>query len=226
MSNYLTEIENKFSRIHGKSKLLSPLDWALAQSWENAGIPLRIVLRAMDDVQKNFAAKKRPNKINSLSYFTQAVEREFADFSKSQIGKSTEKTENDMNDFLILDDSAVFIENNLLPFFDCNYFRENTLSDLMCAAISKVRSELIILIDDINSKQLNTGEIETRLSEIASEFDLSLVADFTDAARQKIINEAQAEYPKYKITDQVMQKILIRKCYRKFGLPELTLFAL
>lgn len=104
MNNYFEEIENAYVRIRGTHILLNPLDWALAQSWENKGIPLHIVLSAMADVQKRFNAQKRPDKINSLSYFTQAVEKSFIEYSKSQIGKSqpddTAETNVEMDGFV------------------------------------------------------------------------------------------------------------------------------
>jgi hypothetical protein len=47
--NYFTEIEEHFQRARGTSRfLLSPWDWALIESWKNAGIPLEAVLRGID----------------------------------------------------------------------------------------------------------------------------------------------------------------------------------
>lgn len=68
------------------------MDWGLAAQWETNGIPLRIVLRAMDDALKKHADQKRKDSINSLRYFTPAVEREFADWQTSQVGKSVADT--------------------------------------------------------------------------------------------------------------------------------------
>jgi hypothetical protein len=88
MSNYLQEIENAYSRGRGKLSRLNPLDWNLAATWENSGIPLRIVLSAMEIVFDNYRQKKRPGLINSLSYFTQEVEKQFTEWQAGQIGKS------------------------------------------------------------------------------------------------------------------------------------------
>ena len=39
--NYFTEIEEHFQRARGTGLfLLSPLDWALIESWKNAEVPL------------------------------------------------------------------------------------------------------------------------------------------------------------------------------------------
>ena len=43
--NYFTEIEEHFQRRRGTTLLLSTLDWALIETWKDAGIPLEAVLR-------------------------------------------------------------------------------------------------------------------------------------------------------------------------------------
>ena len=52
--NYFTEIEEHFQRARGTGLfLLSPLDWALIESWKNSGIPLEAVLRGIDGFGPN-----------------------------------------------------------------------------------------------------------------------------------------------------------------------------
>ena len=38
--NYFTEIEEQFLRRRGGGLLLTTLDWALIETWKDAGIPL------------------------------------------------------------------------------------------------------------------------------------------------------------------------------------------
>jgi hypothetical protein len=73
--NYFTEIEEHFQRARGTSLfLLSPLDWALVESWKNAGVPLAAVLRGIDEAfEKWRAGKPRARMVNSLAYCTQSV---------------------------------------------------------------------------------------------------------------------------------------------------------
>ena len=42
--NYFTEIEECFRRCRGTPHLLSTLDWALIESWKEAGFPLQAAL--------------------------------------------------------------------------------------------------------------------------------------------------------------------------------------
>jgi len=46
--NYFTEIEECFQRARGSPTLLSTLDWALIESWKDAGIPLEAVLTGIE----------------------------------------------------------------------------------------------------------------------------------------------------------------------------------
>ena len=46
--NYFTEIEEHWQQCRGTVTLLSPLDWALIESFQESGIPLEVVLRGME----------------------------------------------------------------------------------------------------------------------------------------------------------------------------------
>jgi DNA repair exonuclease SbcCD ATPase subunit len=73
--NYFTEIEDHFQRARGSSLfLLSPLDWALIESWKNSGVPLEAVLKGINDAFEKWHARKAKRRmINSLAYCAQAV---------------------------------------------------------------------------------------------------------------------------------------------------------
>jgi hypothetical protein len=74
--NYFTEIEESFRRCRGTPTLLSTLDWALIESWKEAGFPLTVVLLGIERSFEKF--KKRPQrfrKVNSLAYCSQEILR-------------------------------------------------------------------------------------------------------------------------------------------------------
>jgi hypothetical protein len=73
--NYFTEIEEHFQRARGTGLfLLSPLDWALIESWNNAGVPLEAVLRGIDAAFEKWRTRKVKNQmVNSLAFCAQAV---------------------------------------------------------------------------------------------------------------------------------------------------------
>ena len=73
--NYFTEVEERFQKARGTGLfLMSPLDWALVETWKNAGVPLEAALRGIDAAfEKWRTKKKRGQNVNSVAYCTQAV---------------------------------------------------------------------------------------------------------------------------------------------------------
>lgn len=71
---YFSEIEERFRRCRGTPTLLSTLDWALIESWKEAGIPLQAVVTGIDRAFEKYARRPhRFKKINGLAYCSQAV---------------------------------------------------------------------------------------------------------------------------------------------------------
>ena len=75
---YFTEIEDRFNRRRGSLLLLSTLDWALIETWREAGVPLEAVLRGIDVAfdryeTRSTRSKGRLRKVNGLAWCAQAV---------------------------------------------------------------------------------------------------------------------------------------------------------
>ena len=68
--NYFTEIEEHFQRARGTGLfLLSPLDWALIESWKIAGVPLEAVLKGIDEAFEKWRSRKvKRRNVNSIAY--------------------------------------------------------------------------------------------------------------------------------------------------------------
>jgi len=74
--NYFTEIEECYQKCRGSAHLLSPIDWALIESWKDAGIPLEAVEVGIARTFEKYARRpRRFQKVNSLGYCTQEVIR-------------------------------------------------------------------------------------------------------------------------------------------------------
>jgi hypothetical protein len=73
--NYFTEIEDHFQRARGTGLfLLSPLDWALIETWKNAAVPLEAALRGIDSAFEKWRGRKvKTQMVNSLAFCAQAV---------------------------------------------------------------------------------------------------------------------------------------------------------
>ena len=90
--NYFTEIEDTFVRRRGKHLLLSPIDWAMIEGWQERGIPLHIVLRAVESVFDVFDKNPGPRTIKGLLYCREEVEAQYQEWLGAQVGRSNEAT--------------------------------------------------------------------------------------------------------------------------------------
>lgn len=91
--NYFTEIEQRYQQRRGTGLLLSTLDWALIETWKDAGIPLQAVLRGIDETFDKY--ERRPSKtkkINSLAYCAQEVLGAAEDIKEAAVGADREQS--------------------------------------------------------------------------------------------------------------------------------------
>jgi len=74
--NYFTEIEEYFWRKRGAHLLVSPLDWAIVETWQKSGIPLAAVLKGIDRAFESYGRSRRAasgRSLKSLAYCVDAV---------------------------------------------------------------------------------------------------------------------------------------------------------
>ena len=85
--NYFTEIEEQFLRRRGAGLLLTTLDWALIETWKDAGIPLEAALRGIDAAFDRYDQRPtKTKKINSLAYCSQEVLAAAEDMKEAAVG--------------------------------------------------------------------------------------------------------------------------------------------
>jgi hypothetical protein len=94
--NYFTEIEERFQQRRGALLLLSTLDWALIESWREAGIPLDAVLRGIDAAFDKYEARQKRGQIrrvNGLAWCAQAVMEAAVELKEAATGTANSATE-------------------------------------------------------------------------------------------------------------------------------------
>lgn len=108
--NYFTEIEEHFQRARGTGLfLLSPLDWALIESWKNAGVPLEAVLRGIDAAFEKWRSRKvRTQMVNSLAFCAQAVATE----AQVMAGAAPAKQRGESAPPFSIDELRAYLEKN------------------------------------------------------------------------------------------------------------------
>ena len=91
--NYFTEIEERFQQRRGSILLLSTLDWALIETWREAGIPLEAALRGIDAAFDKYETRKARlrrggRRINGLAWCAQAVMEAAEELSEAAAGSA------------------------------------------------------------------------------------------------------------------------------------------
>src|SRR5262252_912966 len=95
--NYFTEIEERFQQRRGSLLMLSTLDWALIETWREAGIPLEAVLRGIDGAFDKYEARAlcaqgRLRKVNGLAWCAQSVMEATEEAMEASIGAASADT--------------------------------------------------------------------------------------------------------------------------------------
>ncbi|HEY6445474.1 MAG TPA: hypothetical protein VIY53_03370 [Acidobacteriaceae bacterium] len=89
--NYFTEIEERFQQRRGSILLLSTLDWALIDTWREAGIPLEAVLRGIDAAFDRYDARKsraHVRRINGLAWCAEEVMTAAENLREASVGSA------------------------------------------------------------------------------------------------------------------------------------------
>jgi hypothetical protein len=92
--NYFTEIEERFQQRRGSLLMLSTLDWALIETWREAGVPLEAVLRGIDNAfdkhdLKALRSSARTRKVNGLAWCAQSVMEAVEQAMEASIGTAS-----------------------------------------------------------------------------------------------------------------------------------------
>jgi len=89
--SYFSEIEDTFIRRRGKHLMLSPIDWALIEAWKERGVPLHVVVRAIEHAFDSHESKKQKRTVKTLLYCQEEVEAQYAEWLESRVGGHEEQ---------------------------------------------------------------------------------------------------------------------------------------
>ncbi|HEX2521655.1 MAG TPA: hypothetical protein VHP35_05965 [Terriglobia bacterium] len=230
--NYFTEIEEHFQKRRESLQLLSPLDWALIESFQEAGVPLEVVLRGIDLAFERHAKRKsKAQKVNSLSYCTQAILREFERLQENSVGKGrraeveTKREQNDRESLAeMIDRSAGQL----------NHAHDRVRSDglsLPPDLFEHIASSLALMKQEVlGSDSVDYEQLELRLCLLEEKILGALVAALSEekllALRTQVNQELNRHRRGLKAEQLAMleKKMINRKLLERFGVPRLSLF--
>jgi len=234
--NYFTEIEEYFWQKRGAHLLVSPLDWAIVETWQKAGIPLSAVLKGIDRAFENYARSRRAaggRQLKTLSYCVDAVLDAAEEEKETAAGTGPVTT-------AAKKEEETFSREALRMFFNRNVERFSAAA----AALRGGQPELASRMDETRTRladfsllaespgALDLEDLERRLT-VAEE---KLTAALTAGAPEEFLLEVRREmdhqlapYRRKMSSAQLAQlerQYMQKRLWERYNLPRLSLFYL
>jgi hypothetical protein len=239
--NYFTEIEETFIRRRGKNLLLSPLDWALIESWQEREVPLHIILRGIEQVFD--LIDKQPHRkrtVKSLLYCKEEIEAQFAEWLESQVGAAEVSGSR----------SQVPSSKSQVPGSDgeqssakSELFSEAAIKDHLAATSADLEAareaaagdwretieRVLARLAELETSGLTAEKLEDSLEKLDALIDASLLKNTETGELQKEIEKQLAAYQTKMETDvfkRTVELMLLKTLRTRSKIPRLSLFYL
>ncbi len=224
--NYFTEVEERFQQRRGSLLLLSTLDWALIETWREAGVPLAAVLRGIDDAFDKHEAKKtkgRARRVNGLAWCAQAVMEAAEQMREAATGAATAQA-----------DTTGFASERLARHLeDCG--ERLAAAATVPAGAQTLTAETATRMRELAEQMRAQGapsmeELEQTLRTLEEKLLAMLLATSTDAELIALRAQAAREIAPYRSRMQALQirqieqQFLEKRLLEKYAVPRLSLF--
>jgi hypothetical protein len=234
--NYFTEIEDAFVRRRGKHLLLSPMDWALIESWKEMDLPLHIALRGIEKAFDSWESKPRSRTVKSLLYCQEEVEAQYAEWRESRVGAAVmDKPVERDSDALPFSKTAILehLKQGRVSLVAARNNRMKTVEDDLADALERSVALLSALEQDVaTTPSIDAQKLEQSLT--------GLERMLSDAARlavdreklEALESEVKEQLKPYRkqmqppVYQQTFDNLLLKRLREHFGIPRLSLFYL
>lgn len=209
--DYFLEIEAHFAARRGTPFVFSAKDWMLMKGWHDEGVPLPVIIEAIDTCFDKSAAAGRKRTISSLSYCRHAVKEIWSERKDLAVGASSSVPESDPLS------QADALASELLA---ASARSEGRLAEVLRDAAAAVRA----LASGKSVPQIEEAllELEDRL---LGECVESLSADMAAAVRGQVESHlAAAGIRDAAVLERTRAAVLKRAVRAAVGIPRLSLF--
>jgi hypothetical protein len=237
--NYFTEIEEHFQRRRGSLLLLSTLDWALIETWREAGIPIEIALRGIDEAFDKHEARQRsqPGRrirhVNGLAWCAQAV-MEAAEKQKEAAIGTAPAAANETGAGFEAQRIADHLETAAQALDASSISLEASL-EMWAAALAVIALRLREIASELTTPSnvlppLNLEELERQLSVLEEKLFAALTTHVPEDILIRFKSEAARDLAAYRSRmgavqlRQIEQQFVHKRLLEHYKLPRLSLF--
>jgi hypothetical protein len=231
--NYFTEIEEQFLRRRGGGLLLTTLDWALIETWKDAGIPLEAALRGIDAAFDRYDQRpSKTKKVNSLAYCSQEVLAAAEDMKEAAVGTADAQPASKSAAGQGFEPAAIaaFLRRNADVLEKAKLPQSAGIS--VHAVADEAAATLCKLAQEIESKKAlsRLEDLERHLTVIEEKLFAVLLAAAPDEEVVAVRAQADRELAPYRRKmaaaqiEQLQKQYIHKRLLEKYGLPRLSLF--
>jgi hypothetical protein len=227
--NYFTEIEEHFQRRRGGILLLSTLDWALIETWKDAGIPLEAVLRGIDAAFDRYERRPTQKKVNSLAYCSQEVLSATEEMKEAAVGATVESASSKAERDLPVNEIVGYLRKNAAALEKAKLPDASGIS--VTNAAKEIAGSLQLIADELEgAKAVRLEDLERRLTMLEEKLFAVLLAATGDLELTAVRAQADRELAPYRgkmqgpQIEQLQKQYLHKKLLAKYDLPRLSLF--
>jgi hypothetical protein len=229
--NYFTEIEEYFWKKRGAHLLVSPLDWAIMEAWQKAGVPLEAVLKGIDKAYESYQRSRRGagRPLKSLAYCTDAVLEAAEEQLEAAAGTAPKAARAA---------SEAFSREELRRYFAKNVTQLKQAAEENAGTQPQMSARLSEIADSLESSAalldtpgtLDLEDLERRLTILDEKLHAALTSHAPEDVMLKIRREVDGQLTMYRRKMKTEQLALVEKQYvqkrllEEFALPRLSLF--
>jgi hypothetical protein len=231
--NYFTEIEEYFWKKRGANLLVSPLDWAIMESWQQAGVPLEAALKGIDRAFESHTRSRRGGRpMKSLAYCTDAVLEAAEEAHEAKTGRNAAAETEKKGEAFSRDALRAHFDKNRAQLEE-NSVRLGATQPELAARLREVVHSLALCSAILDSPAaLDLEDLERRLTNLDEKLHAALFQHAGDSLLLQLRREMDGQLAHYRGKMRAEQIALVEKQYlhkrllQEFGLPRLSLFYL
>jgi hypothetical protein len=230
--NYFTEIENYFWKKRGAHLLVSPLDWAIMETWQKAGVPLEAVMKGIDHAFESYRRSRRGagKPLKSLAYCTDAVLEAAEEQLEAAAGSVPKNGNAAAKEPFSRDELRIYIAKNAAQIRSLANDQERATAGL-AERLDEVRESLNGMATLLDSPgALDLEDLERRLTVLDDKLQATLTSHASEEMMLKIRREMDGRLAAYRRKMKAEQIALVEKQYlqkrllEEYGLPRLSLY--
>lgn len=225
--NYFTEIEERFQQRRGSILLLSTIDWALIETWRDAGIPLEAALRGIDAAFDKYETRQkrgRMRRVNGLAWCAQAVMEAAEELKEAATGSAPARAEQESESGFEHERVAAHLETT------ASALDAATVAPEACHATSARLRELAGELRAANSNATDLESLERLLTVLEEKLFAALTAAAPEELLVSLKEHAARELAPYRSRmgavqlRQVERQFVQKQLLVHYALPRLSLF--